>query len=343
MSRRPSIPAAVAHGLTAMVLAGAAGPAQAAGPFAPAGAKAVLTVDYLYASSGRKSSQGMYDPYEWRVKRSLSMEAQLAAQAPTVMPTVQAIDAAQMAALEGQSRKMQGVATSMAPMQQGVEKALAKCGDDEACITREVMGMGAAMSGDPKKMAALEATKKEAQGLGPGASRYQAWRPTSQKGTYLIDEQVNISVTDPICTSKPRHRCTREETRKGSGEVPVPAGARSKGNAGAAAGLSAVELDAQKDAMTIVLPTPLAMLPYTETTTSDEPDGTYDKPIARGARKREGFFRVSASGSGFMHEKPITVALKGGWRDQSGEQVVKLAGDFGNGGTLTVRWRFKVL
>jgi len=35
--------------------------------------------------------------------------------------------------------------------------------------------------------------------------------------------------------------------------------------------------------------------------------------------------------------------LKGGWRDQAGEQVVKLPGAFGNGGTLTVRWRFRVL
>jgi hypothetical protein len=172
--------------------------------------------------------------------------------------------------------------------------------------------------------------------------RYQAWRPTAQKGSYAIEELVKVSVTDPICTSKPRHRCSREETRKGSGDVPVPAEARSKGNAGAAAGFSAVELDAQKGALTIGLPVPLGMLPYTETITSDEPDGTYDTPIARGSRKREAFYRVSASGSGFMHDKPFTVALKGGWRDQAGEQTVKLRGEFGNGGTLTVRWRFKV-
>lgn len=317
---------------------------QGAEPFASPGAKALLTVDYLYDSTGRKSSQGMYDPYEWRVKRNLTLEAQLAAQAPTAMPTVQAIDGAQMAQLHGKQAKAQSVATQMAPMQMDIQKIMARCGENEACISREVQKMGAAMAQDPKQMAAMNAAKKDAQSLAsPGAMRYQAWRPTAQKGTYVIEELVKVSVTDPICTSKPRHRCIREETRMGSGDVPVPADARSKGNAGAAAGISAVELDAEKGALTIGLPVPLAMLPYTETITSDEPDGTYDTPIPKGSRKRENFFRVSASGSGFMHDKPFTVALKGGWRDQAGEQTVKLPGEFGNGGTLTVRWRFKVL
>ncbi|HET9653477.1 MAG TPA: hypothetical protein VFP36_14865 [Usitatibacter sp.] len=311
---------------------------HAAEAFAPAGARAVLTVEYLYASTGRKSSQGLYDPYEWRVKRDLSMEAQLTAQAPTPLPTVQPMDASHMAKAEGQAARMQGVTAQMAPMAMDIEKILARCGENEACVSREVQKMGNAMAQDPKQMAAMNAAKKEAQALAPGGMRYQAWRATAQKGTYAIDELVQVSVTDPICTSKPKHRCTREETRKGSGDVPMPA-ARSKG---ADAGISAVELDAQKGLLTIALPVPLAMLPYTETITSDEPDGTYDTPIARGARKREAFYRVSASGSGFMHDKPLTVALKGGWRDQAGEQVVKLPGQLGNGGTLTLRWRFKV-
>jgi hypothetical protein len=315
-----------------------------AADFSPPGAKAVLSVDYVYASSGRKSSQGLYDPYEWRVKRNLSLEAQLAAQPPTAMPTVQAMDAQQVAGMQGQAAKMQGATAQMAPMAMDIQKIMARCGENEECISREVQKMGNAMANDPKQMAAMNATKKEAQALAsPGGSRYQAWRPTMQKGTYAIDEQVQVSVTDPICTSKPKHRCTREETRKGAGDVPVPAEARSKGNAGAAAGISAVELDAEKGRLTVALPVPLGMLPYTETITSDEPDGTYDTPIARGARKRESFYRVGASGSGFMHDKPFTIPLKGGWRDQSGEQVVKLPGEFGNGGTLTVRWSFNFL
>ncbi|MDH5265221.1 MAG: hypothetical protein OEX21_10770, partial [Betaproteobacteria bacterium] len=147
---------------------------------------------------------------------------------------------------------------------------------------------------------------------------------------------------DPICSGKPRHRCSREETRKGSGDVPVPAGARSKGNQGAAAGLSAVELDAAKNALTVVLPTPLGPVPYTELIVTDEPEGTHDTPTPKGPRSKQAIFRVSASGSGFMNDKPLTVGLKGGWRSQEGEYSVPLKGNFGDSGTLTVRWRFKV-
>ncbi len=312
---------------------------HAADAFVPAGAKATLGVDYLYESTGRKSSNGGYDPYEWKVKRTLSMVAELAAQPPTAMPTVQPIDAAQIAQLTGMVGKVQAVHTRMAPTMADVTKLIAKCGEDEACMTREAQKLGAAMQGTPQMAAALGA-KKDIEALSrQDGPRYQAWRPTAQRGTYFIDEHVQISNTDPICTSKPRHRCTREETRKGGGDVPVPAEANAKGNQGAAAGISAVEVDAGKNTLTLALPVPLAMLPYTETIKSDEPDGTYDTPIARGARQKQAFFRVGVGGI----DKPLTVALKGGWRSQEGEQKVQLKGNYGDAGTLTVRWRFKVL
>ena len=37
--------------------------AYAADAFAPAGAKATLSVDYVYESAGKTRSEGMYDPY----------------------------------------------------------------------------------------------------------------------------------------------------------------------------------------------------------------------------------------------------------------------------------------
>ncbi|MGZ5583990.1 MAG: hypothetical protein ACXWF2_12880 [Usitatibacter sp.] len=327
-----------------VALALAVGGAAHAADFASPGAKAVLSVDYTYDSKGRKSSEGMYDPYEWRVTRTMSLVAELAAQPPTAMPTVQTIDGAQMAQLQGTQSKAQGVAMQMAPMAAEVQKILAKCGDNEACMTRETGKMAAAMQGTPQMAAAMGAKKDIQELSAPGAPRYQAWRATAQKGTYLIDELVHISVTDPICTSKPRHRCTREETRKGSGDVPVPQEATSKRNQGAAAGVSAVELDAAKNTLTVGLPIALAMLPYTELITTDEPEGTHDTPTPKGPQKRQAFYRVNPAGStGFMHDKPFTVALKGGWRSQEGEYSVPLKGNFGDAGTLTVRWRFKVM
>lgn len=197
--------------------------------------------------------------------------------------------------------------------------------------------MGAAMQGSPAMDAAMR-TKKEAQALAkPGAPRYQAWRPTAQKGTYLIDETVHISVTDPICTSRPRHRCTRDEVRKGSGEIPVPP--EVKNNRGAAAGISAVEVDAAENTITVALPVPMFPLPYTETITTDEPEGTHDTPTPKGPQQKLHRFRVNAAG-GVTHDKPLTVALNGSWRTQAGEQIVPLNGEFGDAGRLTVRWRF---
>ncbi|MDP2371458.1 hypothetical protein [Rhodoferax sp.] len=312
----------------------------AAEAFAPPGAKATLHVDYLFESVGKRRSEGGYDPHEWRVKRGVTLVAELAAQPATAMPSLQAIDAAQMAELQGKGQKAQAVATQMAPMMADVGKIMAKCGEDEACLTREAQKMGAAMQGTPQMAAAMNA-RKDAQELHkPGAPRYQAWRATAQKGSYLIDETAHMSNADPICTSRPRHRCTRNEVRKGAGEIVLPADVTKK-NPGAAAGFSAAEVDAGKNTLTVGLPVPMILLPYTETITTDEPEGTHDTPTPKGPQAKLHSFRVSASG-GAVHDKPLTVALKGGWRSQSGEQVALLKGEAGNAGKLTVRWRFNV-
>ena len=326
------------HRVVAALLASACFPIHAADVFAPPGAKATLTVDYVYESSGRKSSPGAYDPYEWRVKRSVTLAADLAAQPPTAMPTVQAIDSAQMASLQGKAAKAQAVAGGMAPMMADAQQIMARCGDNEACITREVQKMGAAMQGTPKMDAAMNA-RKDAQELArPDGNRYQSWRPTAQRGTYSIEEAVKISVTDPICLRKPSKRCARSETRTGGGEVPM-AGSNGRSNRAATAGVSAVELDGAKGTITVALPVPLGVLPYTETIVSDEPEGTHDTPVPRGPQARQMMFRVNAAGK-MHHDKPFTVPLKGGWRSQSGEEVVTLKGALREEGKLTIRWRF---
>jgi len=313
-------------------------PAHAADTFAPAGAKATLTVDYVYESAGKKSSEGLYDPYEWNVKRSATLVADLAAQGTTAMPTLQAIDAAQTAELKGKSDKAQAMATQMAPMMADIQKIMAKCGEDEACITRETQKMGAAMAGTPQMDTAMKA-KKDAEQLGkPGAPRYQAWQPTAQRGSYSIDETAHISIPDPACASRPRHRCTRDEVRKGAGAITLPS--ESKKNPRPGVGIGAVEVDTSKNTITVRLPVPM-VLAYTETITTDESQGMSDTSTPKGPQQKLLRFRVNAE-DGVMDDKPFTVALKGGWRSQSGEQVVALKGKFGDAGTLTVKWRFNV-
>jgi hypothetical protein len=333
MARRPF--ASCLFLATALSPCGVTVAAHAAEPFAAAGAKGTLTVEYIYTSAGRTSENGGYDPYEWKVRREQRFVVELAAQAPTAMPTVQAMSGAQTAELQGMQAKAQAATSPYAGLAASAEQIMAKCGEDEACVAREAQRMGQAMQASGQ-VGAMKRDAQSLQGAG-GAPRYQAWRAVSERATYAIDEVVNISNADPICTSKPRHRCTRKEIRKGSGAVPAPAQGKGKP---AYPGMAAVEFDARTSTLTISPPAAAAMVPYSETITSDEPEGTYDTPIAHGTHARTMMMRVGASGSGYQPEA-FTVAQKGGYRDRSGEKVVNLKGPRREAGTLTVRWSFK--
>jgi hypothetical protein len=310
--------------------------AWAGDAWAPAGTKATLSVDYIYESAGK--AQDSIALRQWRVKRSVSLSAQLAAQAPSAMPQTQALDAGQMAELKNKGDKAQAIATQMAPMTNDVQSIMSKCGEDEACLSREVQKMGAAMAGTPQLATALRARDEAQQAFQPSAPRYQAWRPTAQTGRYVIDETLHVVHADPICHKLPQQRCTRDERRQGAGDLALPATAQ---NPGAATGFSAVEIDAAKHLLTLRLPVPLLPLDYTETITSDEPAGTHDTPTPKGPQAKQMPFRVVVDGK-LNQDKPLTIALKGGWRSQSGEQVHAVKGDAGAGGKLTVRWRFAV-
>jgi len=300
-------------------------PARAADAFAPVGANAVLSVEYLYESAGKKQDKN--DLREWHFKRRVSLVADLVSQSPTPLPTMQAFDAAQTSKLSKQAGQMQKMAADMAPMTAEVGKIMAKCGGDEKCVEREIMKMGAAMAGTPGADAMLKSGKETAEAVQPGASRYQLWYAIAQKGSYAIDETAHSVLADPIC--QPTLHCTRNEVRKGSGDLsPLSATKKDVGL------FYAAEVDTAKNTLTVTLPVPLSPLPYTETITTNEPDGARDTPTPKGPRSKQMVFRTSADGN----NKPFTVALKGGWHTQSGEKVVRVKGDSGK---LTVRWRFQ--
>lgn len=311
--------------LFAMALAAHCASAVAAGAFATVGTKATLSVEYLYESVGKK--QDINDLREWRSKRSVSMVADLTSQPPTPLPTMQALDATQTAKLDKQAAQVKKMHTEMAPMTADIEKIMARCGEDEKCIEREVMKMGTAMAGTPQADAMLKSGKETAEMVKPGDPRYQAWSATAQRGSYVIDETAHSVLADPAC--QPSLHCTRNEVRKGSGDLP------SQSATAKDVGLFyAVEVDTEKNTLTVTPPVPLLPLPYTETITTDLPERYQETPIPKGPQPQQLVFRTSADGN----NKPFTVALKGGWRSQSGEQVGQVKGE---GGKLTVRWRFQ--
>ena len=317
----------------ASALLAAAPAAEAAGDFAAAGTKATLTVDYEYVSNGKTQDQN--DLHEWRVTRSVRLTADLAAQPAAPTPQLQKPDAAYLAEQQKKAKQAEAASAQMAPMMASAEQIMAKCGEDEACITRETQKLGAAMAGTPELEQAKKTQKTVEDISRPGADRYQTWRATAQQGSYKLAESAHLVLADPIC---PGARCTRDERREGAGAVPAPPAAK---DARGAAGFSGAEVDAEKKTLTLVLPVPLNALPYTETITSDEPAGTHDTPTPKGPQAKQLAFRTGEGGT-TGGSQAFTVPLAGGWRSQSGERVVKLAGAAGEGGTLTVRWRFEV-
>ncbi len=316
-----------------LLIAASVAGAAVAQDFAPAGAKATLSVQYRYTSNGKLTGNGssVYQLHEWNATRSVEMTADLVAAKPLAMPSLQAPDDAAVASMQRQGAQVRKTQEQMAPMMAGAEQIVARCGNDEKCIEREVQKMGAAMAGTPQVAQASAAGRETAAAMQPGATRHQAWRAVAQKGRYAIDGTEHIVHADPACLVLPTKRCTRDTTSKGAGDVPAVPGGRG--------GPAAAEFDAQAQTITLVLPVPIGVLPYTDTVTTNEPNPAPE--VTPGPHARPLRFVTTADGK-VGAERPVTVALKGAWRSQTGEQVVQVKGDGAEGGTLTIRWRFSV-
>jgi len=295
--------------------------------FVAPNAKGTLEVEYTYDSSGK--TKDSYDVHEWQVKRVMKMTAQMTADATSPMPSLHQMDAAQQADLQAKhARAMASGAKAqqkMAPMMGDIQAIMAKCGEDEACIEKAVTSYGMSQQMTPELESAQQDVKDVAEASKPGAPRYQMWHATGQKGTYTIDEKVHLIDSDPICMEVPGAggRCTIDTSGHGGGDIPAAP------TLDGAAGISAVEFDSVGKTLMIRLPVPIGMLNYSETMTSNHPEkkaGTTTKSIR------------------FPPEvKPLTASIKGNAQGQSGEETIKLSGKAEDGGTLTVRWRFKEL
>ncbi len=316
------------------LLATAAGAAHAA-DFAPVGTKATLSVEYRFVAKGQDppSKDKVYLVREWNVTHSADVVAVLVATKPQPLPGVHPIEAQQQAKLRHQQAQAQKHAAQSAPMMAGVQAIIAKCGEDEKCIERETMKMGAGMAGTRQLDDTLKSGRETAAVLKPGADRYQRWQGQSQQGRFEVEESWHVLHRDPICMSLPKATCTHDLARKGSGEF-APSASPVQ-----------VEFDHQGGTAIVQLPVPMGALAYTETHTTNEPDGTHDTPTPKGSVKSLMPLRLTVDNKSVI--APLKVALVGGGRSLSGEQVVSMgAGGWhnasGDGGKLVMRWRFAV-
>jgi hypothetical protein len=239
----------------------------------------------------------------------------LSAEARQALSGLRAMDAGQKASLGKKQTQIASVHKKMQPQMDDMMKIAERCGEDEACIEKAIVAYSSTMN-----TADIEATKGDvAAATKLDGPRYQMWVPTAEKGTYSIDEAYRAKTSDPLCSGKPKHQCSREETRKGAGNVPALAGSRD-------AYTTRLEIDGVKNEIYIMLPVPLVGVSYTKQVTSDFPD------------EKSGTSQGEARFPGQM--KPMTAAITGDLRNASGTQTIKMSGADGEGGTLTVKWQF---
>jgi hypothetical protein len=215
-------------------------------------------------------------------------------------------------------------------MMADVQAIVARCGEDEKCIERETQKLGFGMAGSDRLQSQLKTGKEAEAATRPDADRYQRWQGRTQQGSYSVDEAWHVRHADPICMSLPGQRCNHNLVRQGAAQWAAgPTSAQ-------------IEFDLQAQTLAVTLPMPHAALEVIETQTTDEPEGTHSFATPKGPQKGVVGLPTGADGQGF---KGIALPLKGGWRTQSGEQVLPAGagawhGASGGGGKLVIRWRF---
>jgi hypothetical protein len=276
------------------------------------GAKATLTVDYVYATKGSKPDK--YDPRDWTVNRKVSIVTQLVADKPQTLSSLRQMEAGQAADQKEQQKRAVSASQKMAPMAGDMMKIVEKCGDDEGCIERAVVAYSSGVKMTPELKSAGEDVKAASK---QGPLRYQTWKPVAETVTWSVDEVYNAKNADPICQNKPNRQCTRRETRKGGGTLPAAKGS-----------VAMLDVDSEKKDLYIaalpqIIPGPM----YTRVISDDLPDhetGTSQVPFT-------GFGKTV---------KPFTTSLAAGLASVGGTQTIAPSGTEGEGGTVTVTWRF---
>ena len=297
---------------------------------APKGAKAQLTVEYKFTSSGGYTSPAKDVVDKWNVQRSITMTAQYAADAPQAFGVLHKDTASQKSEMAALQAKTTSAHKKLEPMQNDVMALAAKCGitmdgadvsaaeekAQEACMEKAIANYGNNMEMTPEiKSAGADIADIQKTMSG---TRYQLWQQTSQSGTYSIDETISKQVFEMTCTES--KVCKRVETTKGGGAIPA-SGTK-------VGGVSMVEVDSTGRDMMLTLPMPLAPLPITKAVTT-----TIIDDDAKGGPGFASLWTMPAN-------KPITVTIPASIKSVSGTKTIAIAGNQAEAGTLTVNWKF---
>lgn len=237
-------------------------PALAADAPAPEGSSATINVVYELEGSGAFASQDQVLKREWRVKDRYEVVTHLTARKPTGFPALHALDAGQQQAQTARLAHAERAAEAMAPMMADAMKIAERCGDDEACITREALNMAQGVDMDSPALKGARADVKAASTM-PGA-RYQIFEPTIQTGRFALDESLKEADRDPICMGRPAATCHKEVTVRAYGDITLDGKTEAPGSA-------LLETDLEKATLRFALPLPYPVA-IEETVSTDKPD-----------------------------------------------------------------------
>ena len=141
-------------------------------------------------------------------------------------------------------------------------KIAERCGDDEACITREALKMSQGVDMNSAAMKGARADVKAASAM-PDA-RYQLFEPTTQTGMFSLDERLKEADRDPICMSRPAGTCHKEVVVRASGDITLDGKTQTPAT-------SMLEADLEKATLRFSLPLPYPVA-VDETVSTDKPD-----------------------------------------------------------------------
>lgn len=299
------------HHLVLAVVAAASG---ARAQLVPPRTQGTLTVEYLYQSAGKAADPQGNDHRDWRVSRRVGITVKMVAENPSPVAALLPATAGQQAVLgERQDLAARGAGKAM-PMMADIQQLLAKCGEDEACMQRE----GARLAGGMNTAAMRSAGEDAAAAARPMSRGFQLWRTVSYEGRYVADELYNAALADPDCLAAPRSRCVSQTRRAASGPIPITNNPQ----------VAMLEVDATGQRLHVGLPIAAGNLPVTRTVTGKVPDGS------------TGTF-ADQMPFPWTRIQPLQVRLSAGLDGASGSQQVQIAGERGEGGTLSIRWQFK--
>jgi hypothetical protein len=214
--------------------------------FSPASGVATLTLSFKLVGSGDEIPTSKERHVRWSVDDSYEIKATLLATKPGGFGAMHPRDADEQAREKKREAATQTAAKDMSGMMAQAEAIMAKCGDNEACITAETMKMSQGVDMNSAQMKSVKANVATATAM-PG-DRYQLFQPDKQTGSFKIDEKTQEAYFDAACSLKNEETCTTRSTIKGSGDQVDGSGKASFGTGAMA------EYDAKSGTLMIQMP-----------------------------------------------------------------------------------------